>query len=169
MPINCDYAQFLSSFHSSKFRRLRDAQNYVLREYATNFVSCPDVAIELPTGAGKALISLLIAEAWRQDGRKVAILSANKTLARQMQTEAIALGIPAVLMEGRGIEIPSADKRSYQRASQSAIMNYWLYINQNPVIDPADLLVMDDAHLAEHCLHSLYSIEIKRNPHENLF
>jgi hypothetical protein len=28
---------------------------------------------------------------------------------------------------------------------------------------------MDDAHLAEHCLHSLYSVEIDRYAHENLF
>lgn len=169
MPINRDYPQFLSSFQSEKFKSLRDAQEFVLREYSANYVSSPDIAIDLPTGAGKTLIALLIAEAWREDGKKVAILSANKTLARQMLGEANALGIPAVLMEGRGVDIPAPDKRAYQRAVKVAIMNYWVYFNQNPVIDPADLLVMDDAHLAEHCLHSLYSVEIKRQSHENLF
>lgn len=164
-----DFAEFLSSFHSDKFRDLREAQRYILQEYSSKYVSSSDVAIELPTGAGKTLIALLIAEAWRQNGRKAAILSANKTLARQMLAEANALGIPAVLMEGRGIDIPAPEKRAYQRAVKVAIMNYWVYFNQNPVIDPANLLVMDDAHLAEHCLHSLYSVEIKRHPHKNLF
>src|SRR5271155_167511 len=28
---------------------------------------------------------------------------------------------------------------------------------------------MDDAHLAEHCLHSLYSVEIKKREHSELF
>jgi hypothetical protein len=174
MSINRDYAEFLASFNSAKFQSLRDAQAHVLREYSTNHTSSDstsfsDVAIELPTGAGKTLIALLIAEAWRQGGKKVAILSANKTLARQMLAEGNALGIPVVLMEGRGEQIPGLDKRAYQRATKVAIMNYWVYFNQNPVIDPADLLIMDDAHLAEHCLHSLYSAEIDGHTHQALF
>jgi hypothetical protein len=169
MPISQDYAEFLSQFHSDKFRTLWPAQFYVLNAYSDTFASRPDVAIELPTGAGKTLIALLVSEAWRQGTKKVTILSANKTLARQMLQESQALNIPAVLMEGRGIDIPAGDKRAYQRATKVAIMNYWVYFNQNPIIDPADLIVMDDAHLAEHCLHSLYSVEIDKFLHENLF
>ena len=86
-----------------------------------------------------------------------------------MVSEAAALGVPVVLMEGPGRDIPGADKRSYQRAQKVAVMNYWVYFNQNPVMDSADLLVMDDAHLAEHCLHSLYSVEIDKYRHEALF
>jgi Helicase C-terminal domain/Type III restriction enzyme, res subunit len=169
VAINQDYAQFLASFASDKFRALWPAQAHVLQQYAAEFTSKPDVAIELPTGAGKTLIALLSAEAWRQEDKKVAILSANKTLARQMMQEAQALNIPAVLMEGKGSTIPAADKRAYQRKRSIAVMNYWVYFNQNPILDPADLLIMDDAHLAEHCLHSLYSVEIDRHAHESLF
>lgn len=169
MPTFPDYARFLPSLGSTKFRTLWDAQSYVLREYVARFSDKPDVAIELPTGAGKTLIALLVAEIWRRSNSKVAILSANKTLARQMLREAEELRIPAVLMEGSGIDIPSSDRRAYQRATGVAIMNYWVYFNQNPIIDPADLLIMDDAHLAEHCLHSLYSVEVDRLRHESLF
>lgn len=169
MSKNCDYSEFFSSFKSEKFQHLRDAQKYILSEYSRNFVTNSDIAIELPTGAGKTLIALLIAEAWRLEGNKTAILSANKTLARQMLQEAQALGIRADLMEGRGTDISGRSRRAYQRANSVAIMNYWVYFNQNPVIDPADLIVMDDAHLAEHCLNSLYSVEIKMFDHPNLF
>jgi len=169
MPINQNYSEFLTSFHSKKFKKLWSAQDYVLKKYSDEFINKPDVAIELPTGAGKTLIALLIAESWRKENRKVAVLSANKTLARQMEMEAQQLGIPAVLMEGRGIDIPSRDKRDYHRANKIAVMNYWVYFNQNPVVDSADLLIMDDAHLAEHCLHSLWSVEIDRHEHNNLF
>jgi hypothetical protein len=169
MPIKQDYSAFLTTFNSRKFNKLWPAQKYVLDKYIEQFIEKQDLAIELPTGAGKTLIALLIAEAWRREGKKVAVLSANKTLARQMEMEAKQLGIPAVLMEGRGIDIPARDKRNYHRAQKIAVMNYWVYFNQNPVVDNADLLVMDDAHLAEHCLHSLWSVEIERHGHKNLF
>lgn len=169
MPIACDYDEFLRSFASTKFEELWPAQRYVLERYSIDHVETNDLAVELPTGAGKTLIALLLAEAWRQDGNKVAILSANKTLARQMESEGEALGIPVILMEGRGVDIPPRNRRDYQRANKTAIMNYWVYFNQNPVIDHADLLIMDDAHLAEHCFHSLWSLEVSRNQHGNLF
>ncbi|HML34998.1 helicase C-terminal domain-containing protein [Sporomusa sphaeroides] len=167
--VSKNYEEFLLSFNSPRFTMLREAQKYILQQYSATYARQPNVAIELPTGAGKSLISLLIGEAWRQAGKKVAILTANKTLARQMFRESESLGIPAVLMEGRGTEIPSRDKRAYHRSNRIAIMNYWVYYNQNPVLDPADLLIMDDAHLAEHCLHSLYSVEINKQLHESLF
>jgi hypothetical protein len=168
MPSQTDFSALLTSFQSAKFQVLRPAQTGVLERY-NDFLAKSDIGIELPTGAGKTLIALLISEVWRRDGKKVAILSANKTLARQMVQEAGALGLPAVLMEGPGRDIPGADKRAYHRARNIGVMNYWVYFNQNPVLDSADLLVMDDAHFAEHCLHSLYSVEIDKHHHEALF
>jgi Rad3-related DNA helicase len=100
MPTFPDYARFLLSLGSTKFRTLWDAQSYVLREYVARFSDKPDVAIELPTGTGKTLIALLVAEIWRRSNSKVAVLSANNTLARQVLREAEELRIPAVLMEG---------------------------------------------------------------------
>ena len=163
------YADFLAELDSAKFQVLRPAQEKVLVEYLDKFEKTTDIAVELPTGAGKTLIALLIAENRRRNGGKVAILSANKTLARQMLQESQELGIPSVLMEGPGYAISSSVKRRYQRGQSIGIMNYWVYFNQNPVIDPADLLIMDDAHLAEHCLHSLYSVEIPRLAYPELF
>ena len=170
MTLPIDYGEFLRGFGSSKFVELLSIQRAVLHEYSTKFSTERDVAAEMPTGTGKSLVALLIAEAWRREGKKVAILSANKTLAHQMkEQEADFLGVQTVLMEGRGSDIPPAYRRSYNRTQSIGIMNYWVYFNQNPAIDPADLLIMDDAHLAEPCLSSLYSVEFTRYDHENLF
>lgn len=169
MPGNVDYETLLAEFNSSQFINLRPAQENALGTYAKENTSTEDLAIELPTGAGKSLIALLIGEAWRREQRRVAVLTGNKTLARQMEQEAEDLGLRSIRMEGPGRDIPARSKRIYHRNQGIAIMNYWVYFNQNPVIDPADLLVMDDAHLAEHCLHSLYSVEINQHAHESLY
>jgi hypothetical protein len=164
-----DYEALLAELASTEYRELRPAQNAVLKAYALDHTAQKDVAIELPTGAGKSLIALLIGEVWRRENKKVAILTGNKTLARQMERMAGSLHVPAVRMEGAGPSIPASDKRAYQRTQAIGIMNYWVYFNQNPVIDSADLLIMDDAHLAEHCLHSLFTVEINRGEHKELF
>ena len=164
-----DFEQYLGDLNSEKFQSLWPAQKHILGSYGTKFLDAKDVGIELPTGAGKTLIALLIGGKWLESRKKVVILSANKTLARQMSAEAEELGLPVAYMEGRGEDIPAARRRSYQRAKAIGIMNYWVYFNQNPVVDPADLVVMDDAHLAEHCLDSLYSVMISRKDHQDLF
>ena len=164
-----DFAQYLKILNSTKFQHLWPAQKHILDAYDTDFLDARNVGIELPTGAGKTLIALLIGGKWLDSGKKVVILSANKTLARQMRDEATVLGLPVAYMEGRGEDIPAASRRFYQRAKKIGIMNYWVYFNQNPVVDPSDLVVMDDAHLAEHCLDSLYSIMISRKDHKDLF
>jgi hypothetical protein len=76
-------------------------------------------------------------------------LTGNKVLARQMESEGQLLGVPVVRFEGDCGSIPLSARRRYRRAEAIAVMNYWVMFNQNPVIDSADLLVIDDAHLAE--------------------
>lgn len=169
MPGSIDYGSLLAELSSHQFSELRPAQASALLTYAASNTQTKDLAIELPTGAGKSLIALLIGEAWRREGKRVAILTGNKTLARQMENEAQALGLMPIRMEGPGRDIPAGSKRTYHRSQGIAIMNYWVYFNQNPVIDPADLLFMDDAHLAEHCLHSLFSLEVNRHAHNSLY
>jgi Rad3-related DNA helicase len=169
MPGSIDYNQLFQELSPAAFSALRPAQREALDRYSKAHSDTPDLAIELPTGAGKSLIALLICEAWRREGSTVAVLTGNKTLARQMEEEGRRLGVPVVRFEGAGGAIPLTDRRRYRRAQAIAIMNYWVMFNQNPVVDSADLMVVDDAHLAEAALDSLFSIEIDRYAHPVLF
>lgn len=169
MPGAIDYAEFLESFESETFREFRPGQQAVLDRYRDGHSVTPDLAIELPTGAGKSLVALLVAEAWRQEGHSVGILSANKTLAHQMEDEAADLGVDVCVLEGSRDKVDPRDPRAVQRKQRIGVMNYWFYFNQNPSIDPLDLIIMDDAHLAEQALQSLFSVEINRFDHQELF
>ena len=164
-----DFAQLLANQESERFVDLRPAQAAVLDEYATSHLATRDLAIELPTGAGKSLVALLIGEAWRQDGRTVAVLTGNKALAAQMEREGGDLKVPVARMEGRGEDIALPLRRRYRRAQAIGVMNYWVMFNTNPVVDSADLLIVDDAHLAEGALESLFSVRVDRYAHPQLF
>lgn len=169
MPGAINYTEFLGSFGSSTFERLRPAQDAVLSAYAAGFADKGDVGIELPTGAGKSLIALLVAEAWREENGRAAILTANKTLATQMEAHGQLLGVPVQRLEGTRDEIPSTSVRLVNRHRAIGVMNYWVYFNQNPVLDPTDLIIFDDVHLADGALQSLFSVEITRREHPALF
>jgi len=164
-----DVSKLIAPTANTRFSKLRPAQEEVLNIYASEAHKLSDIAIELPTGAGKTLIALLILEYWRNQGSRVAVLTGNKTLARQLESEAIDLGVPTVRFEGRGEDFLPKDLRLYRRAQAIGIMNYWVYINQGPAVEAADYLVLDDAQLAEGALSSLYSAQVRRWEHGELF
>src|ERR1700739_4385859 len=97
LSLPASFSEFLHALNSTKFQERWPAQDHILGKY-NEFSAVADLAVELPTGAGKTLIALLIAEAWRRSGKQGAILSANNTLARQMLNEALSLRIPDGLM-----------------------------------------------------------------------
>ncbi len=159
----------LKGLNSPDFRELFPAQEAALSAYTSAGITKPNVAIELPTGAGKSLIALLILEYWMSLGKRTAVLCGTKNLARQFKAEADALGVQAVLFEGAKNTWKATDKFRYSRGQAIAVLNYWGYINQSPGLDPADILVLDDAHLAENAAHGLFSLEIGRGKHLALY
>ena len=71
-----------------KTKGLRAAQAHILTAYAEGHADRPDVAIELPTGVGKTLIALLLADFALDRGWSVAYLAGSNALAEQVATAA---------------------------------------------------------------------------------
>ena len=72
-----DFAARLERFKSLTYPELFPAQAHVLARYASSYAEARDVAIELPTGVGKTLIALLIADLALDRGWSVAYLTGS--------------------------------------------------------------------------------------------
>ena len=59
-----------------------------------------------------------------------------------------------------GRDYGGAKLDDYHQASAVGVMNYWVYFNNKPVVQPADVVIFDDTHLAEQPLSSLQTLEI---------
>jgi hypothetical protein len=156
-----DFEERLGRFSSNTYRSLRPAQRHVLETYASGFLDVADVGIELPTGTGKTLIALLIADWALDEGMAVAYLSGNRQLAEQVEVQAQQLGgLPIHRFWGK--HYPAGPLYDYHQAQAIGVMNYWVYFNAKPVVQPADLLILDDAHIAEQPLTGLFTLRIER-------
>ena len=115
----------------------------MLRSYHGTHLDSKDVALELPTGSGKTLLALLIAEWTRMKrGGRVAYACPTVQLANQVHIEAV--------------------RSRYESASAVAITTYSSIFNLNPAIAIPDLLLLDDAHAGEQFVSQAWSLEIPR-------
>lgn len=154
---------------SSKVPHLWAHQADLLRAYVEN-IKKEDIALELPTGAGKSLVGLLVAEFRRQAGdERVAYLCPTKQLARQVHAQATEYGIPTVVLTGKQKEYDPGDFAAYNTAAKIALTTYAAVFNTHPKIDNAQCLILDDAHAAENYIASLWSVQIDREKHTTTY
>jgi hypothetical protein len=138
-------------------------QTQILKAWHKDNLTKLDVAIELPTGAGKTLIGGLIGEYQRQVNKKrVAYLCPTKQLARQCQERLENYGIPAVLLIGPVVEWNQADRARYSHGEAIAVSVYSHVFNSNPALDNAEYMILDDAHAAEGYVSKPWSIVLDR-------
>ncbi len=167
MPPQVDFNARLTSFGSTRYETLREPQGLALDGYAMRS-SDPDVAIELPTGYGKTLVAFLIADLALEGGKTVAYLTGNNQLTDQVILQAADLpGLDVVKFSGSNY--PPAGLAAYHDARAIGVMNYWTYFNSSPRVDPADVVIFDDAHLAEQPLAGLFAIRIDRRTQGELY
>jgi DNA polymerase III delta prime subunit len=128
-----------------------------------------DLALELPTGTGKTLTGLLIAEWTRRSSRKRVIYACpTQQLAQQVAASAHVEGIDVALLIGSHREWPDAAHAAYEAADAIGVTTYSSIFNTNPHLADADLILFDDAHAGEQYVGERFAVEVKRwrNPAE---
>lgn len=129
----------------------------------------PDVAIELPTGSGKTLIALLIAE-WtrRSTNGRILYLCPDNALVRQVVEKAEGCGISAIAFTGPGREYPAADIAQFNAGRTIGVTSYWTIFNASPRLEPTHIF-LDDAHAAGPAISSNWNVELDREEHPEAF
>ena len=146
-------------------------QSDILRRYIKEAFEKPDVALELPTGSGKTLVGLLIAEFRRVTRNERALyLCPTKQLTLQVceQSERKYGIVATPFIGGKKYYDPNA-KRSYQTGQTIAVAPYSALFNINPFFDTPQILILDDAHAAENYIASNWSMGINRGEHRHVY
>lgn len=147
-----------------KHASLYDHQGQVLRNYVAKALEATDVALQLPTGSGKTLVGLLLAE-WRRRKyqERVVYLCPTRQLVNQVAEEAQAkYGLTVEAFTGKVKNYTPEAKTAYQDGERVAITTYSSLFNVNPFFEDPDIIIVDDAHAAENYIASQWTLRINR-------
>ncbi|WP_092866071.1 DEAD/DEAH box helicase [Albimonas pacifica] len=146
-------------------RSIPDAMSHqkdMLSVYAEDMSRSSDVAMQLPTGSGKTLVGLFIAE-WRRRKFKdrVVYLCPTRQLVNQTVAQAEKqYGIDAVGFTGSHRDYSPGDVSDYRTGAKIAVTTYSSLFNASPFFSDPDAILLDDAHAAENYIAKMWSLEI---------
>ena len=147
-----------------KHASLFDHQGQTLRSYVDKALNDKDVAIQLPTGSGKTLVGLLLAE-WRRRkfNERVVFLCPTRQLVNQVVEEANSkYGLHVQGFIGSAKFYTPEAKSAYLDGNRVAVTTYNSLFNTRPFFNNADVIIIDDAHAAESYLQSLWTFSVSR-------
>jgi len=155
---------------SPEIKDLYAHQADILREYYKTNITSSDVGIELPTGSGKTLVGLLIAE-WRRRSlnQRSLYLCPTKQLAYQVYDQSKDYGINTRVFVGPKRAYDNKDLTLYRTAKTIAITTYSGLFNVSPGIYDPQTIILDDAHGAETYIGSMWSLNISREDNDELY
>ena len=147
-----------------KHASLFDHQGQLLRTYAATALKASDVALQLPTGSGKTLVGLLLAE-WRRRkfNERVVYLCPTRQLVNQVADEASSkYGLTVEPFTGKVKQYSPEARSAYENADRVAVTTYSSLFNTNPYFANPDIVIVDDAHASENYIASQWSFEVDR-------
>jgi Rad3-related DNA helicase len=147
-----------------KHASLYDHQGQILRTYVSTALVASDVALQLPTGSGKTLVGLLLAEWRRRKFReRVVYLCPTRQLVNQVAEEASTkYGLSVEAFTGRIKNYEPEAKAAYIGGERVAVTTYNSLFNTNPFFEDPEVIVVDDAHASENYIASQWTVRIRR-------
>lgn len=139
-------------------------QGEMLRAYAREALTEKDVALQLPTGSGKTLVGLLLAE-WRRRKfhERVLYLCPTNQLVNQVVEQAEdKYGLTVRGFTGKKENYDPNAKSEYWNAERVAVTNYSSLFNNYPFFESPDVILADDAHVAENYIAQMWSFRVER-------
>lgn len=137
------------------------------RAYQDDAINSPDIALHLPTGGGKTLVGLVLAE-WRRRsfGERVVYLCPTRQLVHQVAHQASdRFGIPVAALVGAKRDYDRNMSSRYQSGELVAVTTYSSLFNTAPFFDDPHIILLDDAHAAEQYIANMWSLTVDRaNP-----
>lgn len=141
----------------------------LLRSYMEVHAQHSDIALQLPTGSGKTLVGLLVAE-WRRRkyGERVVYLCPTRQLVNQVADQAVSkYGIDLHPFTGSRKHYDPKKAADWQNAEAVAVTTYSSLFNTNPFFADANHIILDDAHSAENYVAKYWSLSIERSHTEH--
>lgn len=163
--------EMYEDYKKKKIKGVLDYQAEILTNYVETCLPCKDVALELPTGSGKTLVGLLIAEFRRRKyNEKIVYVCPNNQLVNQVVTQATdQYDIPTIGFTGSRADYSQEQMSSYTDCSKIAVTNYSSIFNTNSFFNNADVVIFDDAHSAEGYIAKNWTVTINRINDSELF
>lgn len=160
-------------FSDRKLKGLLTHQGKILSEYQSQAMQAKDVAIKLPTGSGKTLVGLLLAD-WRRrsTGERAVYVCPTKQLVNQVvgeATEKYGMGAWVAGFTGRQTSYDPATKAKFQSGELVAVTTYGGLFNANTFFDEPNLIIFDDAHAAENYMASYWTVSVTKREYPALF
>ncbi len=163
--------EMYDDYKNKKITNIYDYQSQMIDLYLSEENGASDIALELPTGTGKTLIGLLIAEFRRRKfNEKVLYVCPNNQLVHQTVNHSNEdYGIKATAFTGKVRDYEPSDKSDYISASTIAVTSYSSLFNSNPFFKDADIIIFDDAHSGENYVASNWTVTINAAKDTELF
>lgn len=146
-------------------------QARIWEQYEKEALNATDVAIQMPTGRGKTLAGLGIAE-WRRrknDERVVYLCPTTQLVHQVVEQSTNKYGIHVRSFVGKTKEYDEASYAEWRRGEIIAVTNYSTLFSDGRVFSDTDVIILDDAHAGENYIAGMWSVQISLKEHEALF